>query len=64
MVLLAFVELRKDWARQKKTIEQLVRAGGEDRQVLLVVCIGITDPAGKLGKDAHVVQKYVVTKSR
>lgn len=26
--------LRKDWARQKKTIEQLVRdADGEDRQV-------------------------------
>lgn len=26
-------DLRKDWARQKRTIEELIRDGGEDRQV-------------------------------
>lgn len=31
--LFTFAELRKDWARQKMTIEQLVRSDGEDRQV-------------------------------
>lgn len=41
-----FVELREDWARQKKTIEQIVRSDGEDRQVLLVVHL-FTSPAGK-----------------
>ncbi|CAM9176054.1 unnamed protein product [Ectocarpus sp. 6 AP-2014] len=33
----AATDLRKDWARQKKTIDQLVRSGGEeDRQVSVI----------------------------
>ncbi|CAM9308136.1 unnamed protein product [Ectocarpus fasciculatus] len=33
----AAADLRKDWARQKKTIDQLVRSGGEeDRQVSVI----------------------------
>lgn len=34
MFLVRCVDLRKDWKRQKKTIDQLVRTDGEeDRQV-------------------------------
>ena len=57
--LSTFAELRKDWLRQKKTIEQLVRPDGEDRQVWLVVWIEVTDPAGKLGKHAQMTLIWI-----
>ena len=56
MSVIFFADLRKDWARQKKTIDQLVRGGGEeDRRVR-----GQPEALAHFVVDAFLVDAFLV----